>query len=85
MPRVYAPDEEIPFHFTATEINAVIAAVETTLGLPLRVTAPLREKILNQLNLSPQPDGDGLDAGQRAEAGIGPLPVPSNRASRARN
>lgn len=61
MPRVFAPDEEIPFHFTAGEINAIIAAIETTLGLSLRVTAPLREKILKQLEAPlAAAGGDGL-------------------------
>lgn len=80
MPRVYAPDEEIPFHFTAGEINAIIASVETTLGLPLRVTAPLREKILTQLNA--QPLADGLDAQPEPVREI--APVTPSRPLRAR-
>lgn len=68
-PRVFAPDEEIPFHFTAGEINTIIAMIENTIGYPLRVTLPLREKISAQINEQPAA-GDGIDPD--AEVSVGP-------------
>lgn len=68
MPRVFAPDEELPFHFTVAEVNTLIGLIENTTGFPLRVTAPLREKILTQVNAPPTADADGLDKQAPASA-----------------
>ena len=54
--RMFDPDEEITFRFTAAEINTVMAILDTTTGFPHRITHPLMVKIeMQAASAAPRP------------------------------
>ena len=87
-PRLFDPDEELAFRFTAAEANTLLAIVDTTTGFPHRVTHPLWAKILTQANAGSAiaqpparvepPLGDGMVMPEIAPDIAGP-PAPARR------